>query len=46
MDEKLGYMLHDLDFSNPNDPQPKFFKAEVVGGVMLVPELNHNSVRV
>jgi CRISPR-associated protein Cas5d len=45
MDEKLGYMLHDLDFSNPSDPQPKFFKAEVIGGVMLVPELNHNTVR-
>lgn len=45
MDEKLGYMLHDLDFSNPNDPQPKFFRAEVKGGVMEVPELDHNTVR-
>lgn len=45
MDEKLGYMLHDLDFSNPSDPQPKFFKAEVIGGIMLVPELDHNTLR-
>lgn len=45
MDEKLGYMLHDLDFTNPNDPQPKFFRAEVKGGVMEVPELDHNTVR-
>lgn len=45
MDEQLGYMLHDMDFSNPNDPQPKFFKAEVKGGVMKVPELNSNIVR-
>ncbi|MBX2980049.1 MAG: type I-C CRISPR-associated protein Cas5 [Flavobacteriales bacterium] len=45
MDEQLGYMLHDLDFSNPNDPQPKFFRAEVKGGVMEVPELDHNTVR-
>lgn len=45
MDEKLGYMLHDLDFTNPNDPQPKFFKAEVKGGVMEVPDLDHNTVR-
>ncbi len=45
MNEKLGYMLHDLDFSNPNDPQPKFFKAEVKGGVMEVPALDHNTVR-
>ncbi|MBZ0204988.1 MAG: type I-C CRISPR-associated protein Cas5c [Flavobacteriales bacterium] len=44
MDEKLGYMLHDLDFSNPNDPQPKFFRAEVKSGVMEVPELDHNTV--
>lgn len=41
----LGYMLHDLDFSNPNDPQPKFFRAEVKGGVMEVPELDHYTVR-
>lgn len=45
MDEKLGYMLHDLDFSDPNDPQPKFFRAEVKGGVMEVPELDHNTLR-
>lgn len=44
MDEKLGYMLHDLDFSNPADPQPKFFRAEVKGGVLEVPELDHNTV--
>ncbi|MBS1942421.1 MAG: type I-C CRISPR-associated protein Cas5 [Bacteroidetes bacterium] len=44
MDEKLGYMLHDLDFSDPNDPQPKFFRAEVKGGVMEVPELDHNII--
>jgi CRISPR-associated protein Cas5d len=45
MDEKLGYMLHDLDFSDPNDPQPRFFRAEVRGGVMEVPQLEHNTVR-
>lgn len=30
----LGWMLHDMDFSNPNDPQPRFFKAEMVAGVV------------
>jgi CRISPR-associated protein Cas5d len=45
MDEKLGYMLHDLDFSDPSDPQPRFFRAEVKGGVMEVPELEHNTLR-
>jgi hypothetical protein len=23
----LGWMLHDLDFSRPADPQPRFFQA-------------------
>lgn len=31
---ELGWMLHDLDFSNPADPQPRFFKARMVGGVV------------
>lgn len=31
---ELGWMLHDLDFSNPADPQPRFFKASMVGGVI------------
>lgn len=44
MDEKLGYMLHDMDFSDPKNPQPKFFKAEVKGGVIEVPELNNNTL--
>lgn len=34
---RLGYMLHDLDFSNPNDPQPRFFEAELRDGVLHVP---------
>lgn len=36
-DRRLGYMLHDLDFSNPNDPQPRFFEAELRDGVLHVP---------
>jgi len=32
----LGWMLHDLDFSNPNDPQPVFFRAQMNGGVIEV----------
>ncbi|GAB4039038.1 MAG: type I-C CRISPR-associated protein Cas5c [Rubrivivax sp.] len=31
---ELGWMLHDLDFTNPADPQPRFFKARMVGGVV------------
>ncbi len=30
----LGWMLYDLDFSNPRDIRPKFFKAEMVNGVI------------
>jgi len=30
----LGYMLYDLDFSNPRDIQPKFFKAQLQDGVL------------
>ena len=34
---ELGWMLHDLDFSNPADPQPRFFNAKMVRGVVQVP---------
>ena len=33
----LGWMLHDLDFSNPADLQPRFFNAQMVDGVVQVP---------
>ena len=32
----LGWMLHDLDFSNPNDPLPVFFRAQMNAGVIEV----------
>jgi CRISPR-associated protein Cas5d len=31
---ELGWMLYDLDFSNPQDIQPRFFKAEMRDGVL------------
>ena len=34
----LGWMLHDLDFTNEADPQPVFFRAQMTGGVIEVPE--------
>lgn len=34
---ELGWMLHDLDFTHPSDPQPRFFNAKMVGGVIEVP---------
>ena len=32
----LGWMLHDLDFSTPADPQPVFFRAQMNAGVVEV----------
>lgn len=36
LSKDLGWMLHDMDFSRPDDPQPVFFPAELVNGVMEV----------
>jgi CRISPR-associated protein Cas5d len=30
----LGWMLYDLDFSNPRDIKPKFFKAQMLDGMI------------
>ncbi len=32
----LGWMLHDLDFTDPADPQPVFFRAQMTAGVIEV----------
>ena len=32
----LGWMLHDLDFTDPVDPQPVFFRAQMNAGVIEV----------
>ena len=40
----LGFMLHDLDFTDPTDPQPRFFRARITEGVIDVPELNGTEV--
>ena len=34
---ELGWMLHDLDFTHPADPQPRFFNAKMTAGVVEVP---------
>jgi len=41
----LGFMLHDLDFTNPADPQPRFFRAKLENGVVNVPAWNNEEVR-
>lgn len=41
----LGFMLHDLDFSKPTDPQPRFFRAQLENGAVQVPAWNSAEVR-
>ena len=41
----LGWMLHDLDFTNPSDPQPHFFRAEMKNGAIPVPNLDTGEVK-
>lgn len=42
---ELGFMLHDLDFTNAADPQPRFFRAQMDQGVVNVPRWNSAEVR-
>ena len=40
----LGWMLHDLDFTDPADPQPRFFRAQIQQGVVVVPPFHGQEV--
>jgi len=41
----LGWMLHDLDFAKPADPQPRFFRAQMANGVVDVPAWEDEEIR-
>jgi CRISPR-associated protein Cas5d len=41
----LGFMLYDLDFTNPQDPTPAFFRAQMTSGVIVVPKWESDEVR-
>jgi CRISPR-associated protein Cas5d len=41
----LGFMLYDLDFSDPVNPIPAFFRARLDAGVMNIPEWDSNEVK-
>lgn len=43
--EDLGFMLYDMDFTNPASPQPLFFRAKVQQGVLQVPPRHSEAVR-
>lgn len=42
---ELGWMLYDLDFHDPKDIKPLFFKASLKNGVVEVPPRNSEEVR-
>ena len=41
----LGWMLHDLDFTRADDPQPRFFRAQLTAGVIEVPAFDGEESR-
>jgi len=41
----LGWMLYDLDFSDPADPKPMFFRPEMKCGTICVPHPDSEEVR-
>lgn len=44
-DRALGWMLYDLDFSDPLNPRPLFFNAQMQQGVIKVPDRYSGEVR-
>lgn len=41
----LGYMFYDLDFTDAANPTPAFFKANMVNGIINIPEWCSEEVR-
>jgi CRISPR-associated protein Cas5d len=41
----LGWMLYDLDYSEPGDIKPMFFRAKMEGGVICIPPPDSEEVR-
>jgi len=41
----LGWMLYDLDYSDPKDIKPMFFRARIENGVIIVPPPDSKEVR-
>ena len=40
----LGYMLWDMDYSDPENISPLFFRAKLADGVLNVPTRNSREV--
>ena len=45
IDKDLGWMLYDLDFSNPKNPVPLFFYAKLEQGILRVPDPRSEEVK-
>ncbi|HRR34560.1 MAG TPA: type I-C CRISPR-associated protein Cas5c [Kiritimatiellia bacterium] len=41
----LGFMLYDMDYSDPDEIKPMFFRANMVHGVIAVPDVDSEEVR-
>jgi len=41
----LGWMLYDMDYSDPADPKPRFFQAHLDNGIVNVPAWESEEVR-
>ncbi len=41
----LGWMLYDLDYSDPEDIRPRFFRATLLDGVLQIPPWDSEEVR-
>lgn len=44
-DKALGWMLYDLDYTDKNNPMPRFFNAEMQQGIVHVPGWDSEEVR-
>ena len=44
-EKDLGWMLYDLDYSDPANPMPRFFHARMECGVVEIPDWNSGEVR-
>lgn len=42
---ELGFMLYDMDFSNPENPQAMFYRPQMKLGVIEVPSIDSEEVR-
>lgn len=43
-DRDLGIMLYDMDFTNPEDIQAMYYRANMKNGVIIVPPINSEEV--